>query len=85
MSKRYMFQIKDIRIPSNLEVVEEGISNHQYCKILNDYSLIFLQRYIVIRYIYYVATLQMDCTCTFKLKSTIPYNIILIYNVSISC
>ncbi|KAK2190628.1 hypothetical protein NP493_74g05054 [Ridgeia piscesae] len=34
---------------------------------------------------YYVATIQLDCTCTFILKSTIPYNVILMYNVSISC
>ena len=38
-----------------------------------------------IRYIYYVAALQLDCTCTFILKSTSPYNIISMYNVSISC
>ena len=26
---------------------------------------------------YYMATLQLDCTCTFTTKSTIPHNIIL--------
>ena len=28
-----------------------------------------------------MATLQLDCTCTFVLKSTIPYNIILMHNI----
>ena len=35
---------------------------------------------VICKISYYMATLQLDCTCTFTLKQTIPHNIVLFYN-----